>query len=131
MKRFGFAVLIAVLGPLSCGDDDGSDNSNNGDNSGQAAAVCDGATAYGMCTEYNAASTAASTACAGTSGGVYKANADCPSANSVGTCTCSDLGAGQGGGVIFLYSPTSTCASAKTAYASSCNGAAGTFSGGC
>ncbi len=122
------AAAIACAAALGCAASPAPSSSGTDTGSGQG--VCDSSALAGLCVAYPGDTAAQRSVCA-QARGTYRVPSVCYPANRVGTCACDDTGQGLGAATLSLYAPTYTCTTAKAACAQACNGAAGTFNGGC
>lgn len=126
------AFALACSAALGCAADAAATSTDAGasapSSSGQG--VCD-ARAEGLCIAYPGDTAAQKSICLKGTSASYAAPSVCLPASRVGTCACNDVGQGLGAATLSLYAPVFTCASAKQACTTACNGHAGTFNGGC
>jgi hypothetical protein len=128
-RRIRIAATFAWAFAVGCAASPGASTSAASD-TGAGQGVCDSSAAVGLCVAYPGDTAAQRSVCA-TARGTYRVPSVCLPASRVGTCACADVGQGLGAATLSLYAPTYTCASAKAACAQACDGAPGTFNGGC
>jgi hypothetical protein len=124
------AATLACAAALGCAASPAPSTSGTDTGSGSGQGVCDTGALDGLCVAYPGDTAAQRSVCA-QARGTYRAPSVCLPASRVGTCACDDAGRALGAATLSLYAPAFTCATAKTACAQACNGAAGTFNGGC
>jgi hypothetical protein len=127
--RFTLLAFLSLF-VAACADDAATSGPADAAPPSSGQGVCDITASGGLCVAYPYDRPAQATVCAQSSG-TYRAPSVCMPASRVGTCACNDVGQGLGAATLSLYAPKFTCASAKAACANACNGAPGTFNGGC